>query len=81
MEYTVNGHNVFLIVISTFLFSTFLMPLVKKIASHVDAIINNSIHRFQIFCGCNDNLEVTVMDIDSKALYDGLLNVACGYNI
>lgn len=38
MEYTVNGHNVFSIVISTFLISTFLIPLVKKIASHVKAI-------------------------------------------
>lgn len=38
MEYTVNGHNVFSIVISTFLISTFLIPLVKKIASHVNAI-------------------------------------------
>lgn len=38
MNYQVNGHNIFLIVLVTFLTSTLLVPFVKKIAIHVNAM-------------------------------------------
>lgn len=38
MNYSVNGFNIFLIVIVTFITSFILVPVVKKIAKHVDAI-------------------------------------------
>ena len=38
MEYTVNGHNIFYIVIITFICSLVLVPIVKKIAYHIGAI-------------------------------------------
>lgn len=41
MEYTVNGHNVFLIILVTFVISFLLIPIIKKIAFHVNK--NNEI--------------------------------------
>src|SRR5574344_1996727 len=38
MNYTVNGHNVLLIVFVTFITSLLLVPIVKKIAIHVNAM-------------------------------------------
>lgn len=38
MNWIVNGHNVFEIVLVTFLVSTFLVPITKKIAHHVGAM-------------------------------------------
>ena len=38
MDYTVNGHNIFFIVFITFVCSLFLVPIVKKMASHIGAI-------------------------------------------
>ena len=38
MNWIVNGHNIFEIVLVTFLVSTFLVPLTKKIAHHVGAM-------------------------------------------
>ena len=38
MKLYVNGHNIFLIVLITFLASTFLVPIVKKVAIHVGAV-------------------------------------------
>ena len=38
MNWIVNGHNIFEIVLVTFLVSAFLVPLTKKIANHVGAL-------------------------------------------
>ena len=38
MNYEVNGHNVFIIVLITFLSSLVLVPIVKKMANHIGAI-------------------------------------------
>ena len=38
MDLVVNGHNVFIIVIVTFLASLILVPIVKKIAIHINAM-------------------------------------------
>ena len=38
MNLSVNGHNVFLIVIVTFLTSAILVPLAKKCAIHTNAL-------------------------------------------
>jgi UDP-GlcNAc:undecaprenyl-phosphate/decaprenyl-phosphate GlcNAc-1-phosphate transferase len=38
MDYLVNGHNIFVILFVTFLTSVLLVPLVKKIAIHVNAM-------------------------------------------
>ena len=38
MNYEVNGNNIFIIILITFLCSTFLMPIIKKVAIHVGAI-------------------------------------------
>ena len=38
MKYVVNGNNIFLIIITTFVTSLILVPIVKKIAFHINAI-------------------------------------------
>ena len=38
MNYSVNGHNIFFIVFTTFIFSLILVPIVKRIAQHIGAI-------------------------------------------
>lgn len=38
MKYSVNGNNIFLILITTFISSLILVPIVKKIAWHINAI-------------------------------------------
>lgn len=38
MTFKINGNNLFLIVLVTFLISTFLVPIVKRIAFHINAI-------------------------------------------
>lgn len=38
MNYTVNGNNVFLIIIITFISSLILVPIIKKVANHVNAL-------------------------------------------
>ena len=38
MNYTINGNNIFLIIITTFISSLILVPIVKKIAIHINAI-------------------------------------------
>lgn len=38
MELMVNGHNIFLIILITFLVSALLVPFVKKMAEHVGAM-------------------------------------------
>ncbi len=38
MKYVVNNHNIFIIVLVTFLATVILMPIIKKVAIHVNAI-------------------------------------------
>ena len=38
MKYSVNGNSIFLILITTFISSIILVPIVKKIAYHINAI-------------------------------------------
>ena len=38
MDFTVNGNNIFLIVITTFLASLILVPIIKKMAKHINAM-------------------------------------------
>ena len=38
MNFNINGHNIFLIVITTFLVSVILIPFVKKMAIHINAM-------------------------------------------
>ena len=38
MDFNVNGHNIFLIVITTFISSLILVPIVKKMAIHINAM-------------------------------------------
>ena len=38
MKYSVNGNNIFLIILATFFASLILVPIVKKVANHVNAM-------------------------------------------